>query len=429
MTRQLKRREFVKYSALTTLGLHFLPFSGVRAAPSDRVRIAHIGLGGMGLNHMNWFANLPEAEIVALCDVDELHAHEALLKLKQIHPDTKAQVYSDFRKVLDRQDIDAITIATPDHWHAQIAILAFQAGKDVYSEKPLSYSQREGKLMLNSQKETGRIFQLGTQIHAGENYHRVAEIIQSGVLGKIKTVRLWKTGEPPLIPVLNYQAPPSNLNWDMWLGPAPYSDYSPEKVHFNYRYFMEYSGGVFQDFWCHIADIVWWSISPSGLKKVRANGEKSDGAGDTPKWIDVDFKFKKLNLHWTSTPPDVAGAADRSIGAYFEGTKGTLICDYSTREIRIDGKVVEDIPEIPKSIIRSPGHQQNFIDAVKAQSQPESYLEYARNMTMPMHLALISFKLKEELKWDAKHELFKNNEVANQLLFRPYRDKWNLIGA
>ncbi|SIN66275.1 Gfo/Idh/MocA family protein [Algoriphagus halophilus] len=429
MKKSLNRREFVRYSALTTLGLQFLPFQGTKAAPSDKVRVAHIGLGGMGLNHLNWFANLPEVEIVALCDVDDTHAQEALVKLKAIHPDTKAQLYSDFRKVLERSDVDAVTIATPDHWHAQITILAFQAGKDVYSEKPLSYAKREGDLMLASQKDTGRIFQLGTQIHAGDNYHRVAEIIQSGVLGKIKTVRLWKTGEPPLIEKLNFQAPPSHLNWDMWLGPAPYAEYAPEKCHFSYRYFMEYSGGVFQDFWCHIADIVWWSIAPTGLKKISANGEVSDGVGDTPKWIDVDFKFKKLDLHWTSVPPDVPGAAGRGIGAYFEGTKGTLVCDYNSREIRMDGKVMDDIPEIPKTIVRSPGHQQNFIDAVKSRSQPESYLEYARNMTMPMHLALISFKLKEELKWNAKKELFKNHSAANQMLFRPYREKWNLIGA
>lgn len=429
MKQPINRRNFIRYSALTTLGLQFLPFQGTKAAPSDEVRVAHIGLGGMGLNHLNWFANLPEVEIVALCDVDETHAQTALEKLKEIHPNTKAQLYSDFRKVLERTDVDAVTIATPDHWHAQIAILAFQAGKDVYSEKPLSYSKREGDLMLAAQRESGKIFQLGTQIHAGDNYHRVAEIIQSGVLGKIKTVRLWKTGEPPLIEKLNFQTPPSHLNWDMWLGPAPFSEYAPEKCHFSYRYFMEFSGGVFQDFWCHIADIVWWSIAPEGLKKISAVGEVSDGVGDTPKWIDVDFKFKKLDVYWTSKAPDLPGASGKGIGAYFEGTKGTLVCDYSSREIRIDGQVIEDIPEIPKTIVRSPGHQQNFINAVKSRTQPESYLEYARSMTMPMHLALISFKLKQELKWDAKKELFKNSEEANQLLFRPYREKWNLIGA
>jgi predicted dehydrogenase len=429
MTTNLNRRDFIRFSVLSTLGIQFLPFSGLKAAPSDRVRIAHIGLGGMGLAHMDWFAHLPEAEIVALCDVDTVRGNEALVALRKIHPDTKAAVFQDFRKVLERQDIDAVTIATPDHWHAQIAILAFQAGKDVYGEKPLSYSLREGRLMLEAQQQTGRIFQLGTQIHAGDNYHRVAEIIKSGELGKIKTVRLWKTGEPPVIPTLTYQAPPSHLDWDMWLGPAPLSDYAPEKVHFNYRYFMEYSGGVFQDFWCHIADVVWMSMPPQGLKSIRANGEESEGMGDTPKWMNVDFKFKNLDLQWASVPPNVPGAKDRGIGAYFEGSKGTLVCDYSSMEVRIDGQTLSDIPEIPQSIPRSPGHQQNFLDAVKSRTQPESYLQYAREMTMPMHLALSSFKLKRTLKWNAKKEEFKNDSEANALLWRPYRDKWNLIGA
>jgi predicted dehydrogenase len=325
--------------------------------------------------------------------------------------------------------VDAVTIATPDHWHAQITILAFQAGKDVYSEKPLSYSQKEGKLMLTAQSKYSKIFQLGTQIHAGDNYHRVVELIQSGELGKIKTVRLWKTGLPTIIPSLSYQAPPPHLDWDMWLGPAPYSEYAPEKCHFNYRYFLDYSGGVFQDFWCHIADVVWWGMQPSGLKSIAARGEKSEGVGDTPKWLDVDFKFKKLNLHWTSAPPDVPGAKEMGIGAYFEGTKGTLICDYNSREIRINGQIMQDIPEIPQSIIRSPGHQQNFIDAVKSRTQPQSNLQYAREMTMPMHLALISYRLEEPLNWNAKKEQFKNNPAANDLLWRPYREKWNLIGA
>jgi len=429
MSQHINRRDFVRYSVLTALGLQFLPFQGIKAATSDMVRIAHIGLGGMGLAHMNWFANLPEAEIVALCDVDEEHAKEALAQLKKVHPDTKAQIYTDFRKVLERQDIDAVTIATPDHWHAQIAILAFQSGKDVYGEKPLSYSLREGQLLLAAQKANNRVFQLGTQIHAGDNYHRVTEIVQSGVLGKIKTVRLWKTGEPPLIKKLNYQTPPPNLNWDMWLGAAPYSEYAPEKCHFNYRYFMEYSGGVFQDFWCHIADVVWMSIAPSGLKSVSARGEKSDGVGDTPKRIDVDFKFENLKIYWTSTPPSVPGAEKMGIGAYFEGTKGNLICDYSTMSIHINGQTMADIPEIPVSIPRSPGHQQNFLDAVKSRQQPESNLEYARGMTMPMHLALISYKQEKALKWDSKKELFVNNDTANALLWRPYREKWNLIGA
>ncbi len=422
------RREFVKITALGALGLQFIPFTGLKAAPSDRVRVAHIGLGGMGLSHMNWFANLPEVEIVALCDVDSQRAEEALQKLKEVHPDSKAKTYQDFRYILDRDDVDAVTIATPDHWHAQIAILAFQAGKDVYGEKPLSYSLKEGDLMLKSLMENNRVFQLGTQIHAGDNYHRAAEILQSGVLGKVKTVRLWKTGEPTTIEKLNFQTPPSHLNWDMWLGPAPYSEYAPEKCHFNYRYFLEYSGGVFQDFWCHIADVVWWGLEPQKLKKVTTRGEKADGVGDTPKWIEADFKFKNLDIHWTSTPPDIEGAENRHIGAYFEGTKGTMVCDYSSREIRINGELLTDIIDIPVSIPRSPGHQQNFIDAVKSRKQPQSNLAYAREMTMPMYLAMISYRLQRPLKWNTKKELFRRDEEANEMLFRPYRKEWNLIG-
>ncbi|TVP44059.1 MAG: gfo/Idh/MocA family oxidoreductase [Mongoliibacter sp.] len=428
MNRFLNRRRFVKISALGAFGLQFIPFTGLKAAPSDRVRVAHIGLGGMGLSHMNWFANLPEVEIVALCDVDSQRAEEALQKLKVVHPNSKAKTYQDFRYILDRDDVDAVTIATPDHWHAQIAILAFQAGKDVYGEKPLSYSLKEGDLMLKSLMENNRVFQLGTQIHAGDNYHRAAEILQSGVLGKVKTVRLWKTGEPTTIEKLNFQTPPSHLNWDMWLGPAPYSEYAPEKCHFNYRYFLEYSGGVFQDFWCHIADVVWWGLEPQKLKKVTTRGEKADGVGDTPKWIEADFKFKNLDIHWTSTPPDIEGAENRHIGAYFEGTKGTMVCDYSSREIRINGELLTDIIDIPISIPRSPGHQQNFIDAVKSRKQPQSHLAYAREMTMPMYLAMISYRLQRPLKWNTKKELFRRDEEANEMLFRPYRKEWNLIG-
>lgn len=429
MKNTFNRREFMQLGILSTIGLSFFPYSGLRAAPSDRVRIAHIGLGGMGLSHLNWFANLPEVEVVALCDVDSHRANDALKKLKEIHPNSKAIIYSDFRRILERKDIDAITIATPDHWHAQIAILAFQSGKDVYGEKPLSYSFKEGQLMLDALEDHNRIFQLGTQIHAGDNYHRVAEIIQSGELGKIKTVRLWKTGEPPIIKNLNFQAPPKNLDWDMWLGPAPFSEYAPEKCHFNYRYFMQYSGGVFQDFWCHIADVLYMSLEPNKLNTISAKGMPSTGMGDTPEWLNIDFAFKNIDVHWTSKPPNVPGAEKRHIGAYFEGTKGSLICDYESMEIHMDGKILYDIQEVEPFIPRSPGHQQNFVDSIKTRKQPESNLEYAREMTMPMHLGLISYQLGRPLEWNHRKELFHKDEEANELLWRPYRDKWNLIGA
>lgn len=399
----------------------------LKAAPSDRLRIAHIGLGGMGNQHLEWFAALPDVEIVALCDVDQDHLNNTLKKLKALQPDSQAKGYEDFRHILDRKDIDAVTIATPDHWHAQIATLAFQAGKDVYGEKPLSYDVREGQVLLKNLKKHNRIFQLGTQIHASDNYHRVVEIIQAGTLGKVHTVRLWKTGFSPGMGHPASQTPPKTLNWDMWLGPAPYVDYVPERCHLNYRYFLDYSGGVFADFWCHIADVVWWALQPKGLKTVVARGEKTDGIADAPKWLDADYEFENLKLYWTTQPPNVPGAADRGIGAYFEGEKGTLICDYNTRSITINGETVSDIREIPQTLVRSPGHQQNFVNAVKSRTQPESNLEYVRDMTLPMHLAIISWRLDRKLNWDWKKEKFIGDKEANGLLSRKYRKAWDLI--
>ena len=424
MKYSINRREFLKKSAI---GITIIPFLNHKVAASDRIRIAHIGVGGMGNNHMNWFANLPETEIVALCDVDKNHLETSLTALAKLQSGTKVEGYSDFRHILDRQDIDAITCATPDHWHAQIAILAFQSGKDVYGEKPLSYDIAEGQLMLKNLNQHKRIFQLGTQIHAGDNYHRVVEIIRSGILGKIHTLRLWKTGFSPGLGFPDKIKPPNELDWDMWLGPAPKVKYVPERCHKTYRYFLDYSGGVYADFWCHIADIAFWALQPKGLKSVVARGEAPDGIADAPKWLDADFEFQDLNLFWTTAPPDVPGAAERHIGAYFEGEKGTLICDYESREITIGNETVNDIPEIPVSIERSPGHQQNFLDAIKSRKQPESNLDYVRKMTLPMHLGLISWRLNRPLKWDPEKELCIDDEEANKLLKRNYRKKWDLM--
>jgi predicted dehydrogenase len=423
----MQRRQFIKQSSIAAMGFAFLPGRAPRVAASDRVRLAIVGVGGMGNNHLKWFAALPEVEVVALCDVDKDHLESSLKALSTLNPQSRAQGYSDFRQVLDRKDIDAISCATPDHWHAQIATLAFEAGKDVYGEKPLSYDVGEGRRMLKALNRHNRVFQMGNQIHAGDNFHRVVEIIRSGSLGKVQKVRLWKTGSPPDLGPAVVQAPPPSLDWDMWLGPAPYTDYTPQRCHFTYRYFLDYSGGVFADFWCHIADVVYWSLDPQGLKTIEARGQTPKGFNDAPEWLDVDYEFDGLTLHWTHEPPDVPGAAGRGIGAYFEGEKGSLLCDYNSRLITINGETVQDLPDVPISLERSPGHQQNFVNAIKSRNQPESNLDYARRMTLPMHLGLISYRLGRKMSWDAEKEKFINDKEANGLLHREYRKKWDLL--
>jgi predicted dehydrogenase len=424
---QITRRRFITGSAMGLIGLPLLSSTFRNVAPSDRVRVAVIGLGNQGRSHMNWFNALPEVEIAALCDVDKIRLEAAASQLRAVNPEARPDLYSDFRKILERKDIDAVTCATPDHWHALIAILAFQAGKDVYGEKPLTYSLAEGRAMLNHLQKNNRIFQLGTQIHAGDNFHRVAEIIQSGKLGKIHTVRLWKTGGSPGLGFPPNETPPETLDWEMWLGPAPYAEYTPVRCHGTYRHFFDYSRGVFADFWCHIADIMFMSIHPKGLYSIESRGERPyDGISDTPRWIDVDFKFRDLDVYWTTIPPEVPDSDKMHIGAHFEGTEGSLTCDYNNRLIKIGNEIVNDIPEIPVTIPRSPGHQQNFIDSVKSRQQPESNLVYVREMTIPMHLAVISFRLKRKLEWDSVNETVKGDYAANYLLSRTYRKPWTL---
>lgn len=403
-------------------GFPFLANSRTKAAPSDRIRVAHIGLGGMGSAHLGWFAGFPDVETVALCDVDSVRLASGLKLLTTSKPAAKPDTYADFRRIMDRKDIDVITCATPDHWHALIAIMAFESGKDVYGEKPLSFSLREGQLMEKALLRHQSVFQLGTQIHAGDNYHRVAEIIQSGVLGKIHTVRLWKTGGTSGLGFPPNETPPATLDWNMWLGPAPYAEYTPVRCHGSFRSFFDYSGGVFADFWCHIADVMFMSLHPAGLSSIDARGEvPSDGIADTPKWIDVDFKFKDLNVYWTTTPPQVPGADKMGIGAHFEGENGTLTCDYESRTIRMGKEVLTDLKDVSVTLPRSLGHQRNFLDAVKSRGLPESNLPYARKMTLPMHLALISFRLKRKLTWDSEKEQVIGDPAANFLLSRDNR--------
>ncbi|MFA7174186.1 MAG: Gfo/Idh/MocA family oxidoreductase [Kiritimatiellia bacterium] len=422
MKQIIGRRSFLQQSGAALLASPLLARSQTKAPPSERIRVAHIGTGNMGKGHIRWFSDFPDAEIVALCDVDSVRLADSAKNLVARKPELKPEIYTDFRRVFDRKDIDVVTCATPDHWHALIAMMAFESGKDVYGEKPLSYTLREGQLMEQSMLRHKAVFQLGTYIHAGDNYHRVAEIIRSGALGKISTVRLWKTGGTRGLGFPANETPPSTLDWNLWLGPAPYVDYTRVRCHGSFRSFFDYSGGVFADFWCHIADVMFMALQPTGLTTIDARGEiPSDGIADTPNWIDVDFRFKDLDVYWTTKPPQVPGAEGMSIGAHFEGEKGTLTCDYKTCTIRIGKEVLADLPDVPVTMPRSPGHQRNFLDAVKSRGLPESNLPYARKMTLPLHLALASFRLKRKLNWDSVAEKVIGDPAANYLLSRTNR--------
>ena len=427
----MTRRRFLGGAALGLLEVGLgLPLASRRAgavSPSEKIVVAHVGVGGMGKAHVSWFASFPDVETAAVCDVDRAQAAAALARLRELRPETRAVMETDFRRLLERPDIDVITCATPDHWHALVAILAFQAGKHVYGEKPLCYDLAEGQAMLKACRRYRRLFQLGTQIHGGENYHRVVELVRSGVLGTIHTVRLWKEGGETGAGFPPDGEPPATLDWEMWLGPAPWRPYNPALCPFSFRYFWDYSAGTFGDFWCHVADLPFWALELGAPVTVSANGsDPLEHMVTTPPFMDAEFEFPNLKLYWSSRVPEVQGAQGRGLGIQFVGRRGELVADYDWRTLFIDGRQYDDLPEVPVTLPRSPGHQRQFLDCVKSGGQPESNIEHAVRMTLPMHLASISYRLGRKLQWDEVGGKFVGDEAANRLRHRPYRAPWSL---
>jgi predicted dehydrogenase len=423
----MRRRDFLKRAGASAAGLLVLPQWARGAAPSDQIVMGIIGTGGMGGTHTKWFLSHKDVRVDHICDVDDRHAAEKLKRVHKTYGDSRAQATGEFREVLDRKDIDAISTATPDHWHALIACHGFLAGKDVYAEKPLAHNYEEAKAMLALCQREERVFQLGTQIHAGGNYHRVVELVRSGRLGKIHTMHVWKTGGAGIIKKVPDQKPPAHLDYDRWLGPAPERPYNPNRLHHRFRYYQDYSFGVYADFWCHISDIAFWSLGLGAPSRIEARGElQTKGMADTPRWIDVDVAFPQIKYLWRSKRPAAPGKVGKSIGAWFEGEKGSLVTEYGKRGIYLDGKELQDLPDVPKSVPRSPGHQRNFLDCVKSRKLTESNLPYAVKMTAPMFFGRISLLLGRALQWDAKKEQFVGDAEANQMLGRTRRKPWIL---
>ena len=395
---------------------------------SEKIVLGFVGVGGMGNHTLRSFAKQPDVEIAALCDVDKEHLDSTRKALAELRPGASVDTYTDFRRLLERGDIDAVVSSTPDHWHALVAIHAFEAGKDVYSEKPVSHTYAEGRAMMRACRHHGRVFQLGTQIHGMENYHRVVEIVRSGVLGDIREVNLWKNGGSPHVDECPDSAPPESLDWDMWLGPAPKRPYNPKRCHHLFRHFWDYSVGTYGDFWCHIADLMYWALDlqDAPVRIQTTGGLPETGVAETPGWIDVDYEYPGLHVTWTQRTPDFPGAGKRGIGARFIGANGNLVSDYSSRVIFLDGKELDDVPDVPRTLPRSPGHHRNFLDCVKSHTPADSNLDYVFPMTTPMYLSCISYRLGRPLQWDPETEQFVDDPEATAMLSKQYRAPWKL---
>jgi predicted dehydrogenase len=391
--------------------------------PSEKIVLGFIGTGGMGTGLINTFKSFAAVEIAAVCDVYEPHLRRA-----QSAAGGAPAAYHDFRQVLDRKDIDAVVIATPDHWHGIPTILACQAGKDVYCEKPLSHRIQEGRAMVSAADKFKRVTQMGNLIHAGENYHRVVEIVRSGVLGRISKARVWLAadrrglGRPPDGPA------PEGCDYDFWLGPAPKRAFNPNRFTFNWRYFWDYGGGILTDFCCHIVDLVHWAMEVDAPQSISALGGRyalADNA-EVPDTLDVTYEYQKGDqkflMVWSQTDANTHGIENQGLGIMFQGTDATLVSNYDHYRLLPEHGRKIDLPK--PSLPRSVGHHREWLDAIKSRAQCSCNFAYGHRLATVGNLGNISLWSGEKLKWDAAAERIVNQPQANQYLTKEYRQPW-----
>ncbi len=419
------RRAFLASSALAAAAA--AQAQQTKPAPaSESIALGFIGVGGMGSGLLNIFKKMPDVRVAAVCDVYEPHALRAKSAV-----DGKPDVYADFRRVLDRKDIDAVVIATPDHWHAIPTILACQAGKDVYCEKPLGYRISEGRTMVDAANKYNRVTQMGNLIHAGDNYRRVVEIVRSGVLGPIVKTRVWMAGDRKPIGTPADGSPPPGVDYDLWLGPAPKRPFNPNRFTFNWRYFWDYGGGYLTDFVCHIVDLVHWAMDVDAPATVSATGGRyvSGDNGETPDTLEVIYHYNKgdkgFDLVWSQTDRNSLGLVDRGMGILFQGTEGSIVADYNTHKIIPEkGRTIEPPP---RSIASSVGHHREWLDAIKTRGRASCHFEYGHRLSTVGHLGNMALWTGETLKWDRETERVTNHPEANIHLARAeYRAPWSI---
>jgi predicted dehydrogenase len=391
--------------------------------PNDQINIACVGTGGsrggfrMGFYDTMALAGQPNVKVVAVCDVDGTHLAEA----KREFGDCDA--YADFRKVIEREDVDAVVIGTPDHWHAIIAAAAMRAGKDVYCEKPLTLTIDEGKRLTAIWKETKCVFQTGSQQRSDGRFRLACELVRNGRIGKVKRVEAHLPGGATGGP-FEVKPVPSDFDFNMWLGPAPLADYMPERTHGNFRHWLEYSGGMMTDWGAHHNDIAQWGLGMdrSGPIAVEAIGTRHFGHN-------CFNAFQEFQVTYTY-PGDITLVASNQgeNGVHFEGTDGWIFISRETIRASDQALIDEPLPDSAARLYKSDNHHANFIECMRSRKQPICDAEIGHRSVSVCHLGNICLMLGgRRLEWDPERERFRGLETeANRLVSRPMRGTWKV---
>jgi len=418
---------------------------------NDRIQLGFIGYGLIGRQHVHDFKNQKDADLAAMCEVCQPRLEEGLAACGP-----GAKPYRDFRKLLDDKEIQAVVVSTPDHWHALLTIMACAAGKDVYVEKPLTLFVKEGRWMTEAARRFERIVQVGTQQRSGPHYQKARELVQAGYFGKVHSARMGSYrnimpgfGNPPDGP------PPRDLDYDMWLGPAPQRAYNPHRALYHFRWFWDYSGGQMTNLGAHDIDIVQWSTGVKGPLAVSSSGGRfalrhDEDNGETPDTQDTVFEYPGFTA--VHSLREASAGRRAGFGLEFFGAKGSMTVSRRGYEVFPDMKIdtanaipvfegqpaggpqhSEDKPEPWIEARKEPGssaeqfdlHARNFLDCIKTRQQPISGVEQGHRTAVACHLANISLRLGRKIHWDAEKEEIVGDREASALLVRPYRKPWD----
>jgi predicted dehydrogenase len=419
---------------------------------NERVGVGFIGFGLIGKRHVLDFKGQKDAALVAVAE-----AHRGRLAEAKETMGGSPAGYADFRKLLDDKNVDAVVVSTPDHWHALMTMLACAAGKDVYVEKPLTLFVREGRWMVDVAKRHKRVVQVGTQQRSGPHYAKARELIRAGRLGKVASVRM--AAYRNIMPGFGRPAdcdPPTDLDWEMFLGPAPKRPYNPNRGIYHFRWFWDTSGGQMTNLGQHALDIVHWCLGQEPTEVSSSGGRFClEDNGETPDTQDALFEFPGRTAVWSHREGG-GTVPGRTPPLEFCGTKGSLVLSRSGFTLTPDRKVppANRVPQAsgsghpvggprpvkavgPPEFWTEPAegtgseldqfqrHVRNFLDCVKSREQPVSDLENGHRVATMCHLANLSFRLGRKLRWDAAKEDVIGDAVASKLLLRPYRAPWD----
>jgi predicted dehydrogenase len=418
------RRQFLKSAAPLILPAATLGRTGA-VSPNGKVRLACIGVGGQGTSNLRAFLADERVQVVAICDVDGQHRDRAMELAKL----TRADCYNDFREVLARGDVDAIMNATPDHWHAHIAVAAAKAGKDLYSEKPLGASIGEGRAICDAVKQHQRVLQCGTWRRSGLKVRMACELVRNGYIGELKEIEV---GVPGTFAIrggfTGMEGPepvPAHLDYNLWLGSAPERPYTAARCHFNFRWIDEYAPGYITDWGAHFVDVAQWGAGMDDTTPVEVSASevrrRDKGLYDAPEQFRIEYRYSNgVKMAMFSTTDKA------TYGTRFIGSEGWVFSESEQLKASSMDILRIKMKEGDTRLYVSKHHHRNFIDAVLERGRTAAPAEIAQRAAIICHMGSIAARLGQPLKFDPKAERFEGSEAANALLTRPMRGPWTI---